>query len=277
MALVAAFAPTEVQVAVLGAFVSILGGLFVAYLEQEDARERQRRELVERLAVPLALSRDPDVYAHYLAICNGLTALATRIDPILREVAGLKLGSVAAEVEQLSAGRLVYAGTGAWRTVYERLLESPELKTYQSVAWVRGRDYWQDPPGRRSMLANFEAAHRGVLVERIIILADRLWPDGQRFPSGEVLTWIRDQHDHGLWVTLVRESAVEGEPDLLCDFGIYGERAVGVQELDERCRTLRFELTFDPRQVRLFGDRWQRLSIFTTSFRSLLDDPPAGR
>lgn len=277
MSLVAAFAPAGVQVATLGAFVSILGGLFVAYMEQEEARERRREDLVERLAVPLALSRDPDLYAQYLAISKGLTALAAQSDPILREVAGLKLGSVAAEVEQLSGGRLVYAGTEAWRTVYERLLASPELKTYRSVAWVRGRDYWQDPPGRRSMLANFEAAFRGVLVERVVILADHLWPGDAALPVPETLAWLREQHDHGLWVTLVRESAVAEEPDLLCDFGVYGERAVGIQTLDERCRTLQFELTFDPRQVLLFGDRWHRLGLFAVPFRSLLDGTVPGR
>ena len=42
MALVAAFAPLPAQIAVLGSCVSILAGLFVAYVEQEDVRERRR-------------------------------------------------------------------------------------------------------------------------------------------------------------------------------------------------------------------------------------------
>ena len=36
MALVTTFAPLPAQLAVLGAFISILGGLFVSYLEQEE-------------------------------------------------------------------------------------------------------------------------------------------------------------------------------------------------------------------------------------------------
>ena len=52
MALVATFAPVPAQVAVLGACVSILAGLFVAYAEQEEARERRRAELLERLRIP---------------------------------------------------------------------------------------------------------------------------------------------------------------------------------------------------------------------------------
>ena len=45
MALVATFAPLPAQLAVLGAFVSILGGLFVSYLEQEENRDRRRTEV----------------------------------------------------------------------------------------------------------------------------------------------------------------------------------------------------------------------------------------
>ena len=54
---------------------------------------------------------------------------------------------------------------------------------------------------------------------------------------------------HGIWVMLVRESDIAGEPDLLADFGIYGERATGVQELDDQSRTLRFILYFDPQNI----------------------------
>src|SRR4051794_11978041 len=75
MALVATFAPLSAQIAVLGAFVSILGGLFLAYLEQEGPREVRRNEIIERLAVPLTLAPEQDLYDQYLAICRGLTAL----------------------------------------------------------------------------------------------------------------------------------------------------------------------------------------------------------
>src|SRR6516162_9524145 len=81
MALVSALAPLPAQVAVLGAFVSILGGLFLSYLDQEDERERRRDEIVERLSVPLALAPDHELYQRYLAICRGLTELARQADP----------------------------------------------------------------------------------------------------------------------------------------------------------------------------------------------------
>jgi hypothetical protein len=53
------------------------------------------------------------------------------------------------------------------------------------------------------------------------------------------------------WVPLVRKSALSREPELLCDPGIYGNRAIGVRELDERSHTLRFALAVDPESVPL--------------------------
>src|SRR4051812_10609932 len=44
MALVCAFAPPPAQLAVLGAFISILGGLFVGYMQQERERDERRNE-----------------------------------------------------------------------------------------------------------------------------------------------------------------------------------------------------------------------------------------
>lgn len=271
MALVSAFAPLAAQLAILGTLVSVLAGLFLAYLEQEEERERKRNETLERLSVPLTLAPHRDLFDPYLTICRSLTELTQSGDPILREIACLKLASVAGQIESLAAGTVIFAGTEAWRTVYERLLGSSDVREYRSIAWVRSRDYWQDAPGRQSMAANLQAAHRGVLIERILILKDSLWPDGAPLPTDTILPWIQEQHNHGLWITLVREEDLASEPDLLCDLGIYGQRAVGTQELDERGRTLRFTLVFDPQAVRLALDRWQRLSVYATSFRSLLD------
>jgi hypothetical protein len=275
MGLVCTFAPMAAQVGVLGVFVSILGGLFLSYLEQEAERERRRAEMIDRLTIPLALAPEHDIYIQYVAICRALTDLTKQRDPILREIAGLKLASIVDQLAPLTDGTALFAGTEGWRTVYEKLLESPELKEYRSVAWVRTKEYWQDAPGRQSIEANFAAINRGVRIERIMILRDELWPKDEVLPSSDIRIWIENQHNHGVWVVLARESDLMAEPGLLIDMGIYGTRAVGTQELDERCRTLRFSLTFDPQTVRLARDRWDRLYLFSTSFRSLLDRAPA--
>ena len=277
MALVSTLAPAPAQLAVLGALVSILGGLFVKFLEQEDERERKRNELVERLSVPLALASEPELYGQYLALCRGLTVLSRQDDPVLREITVLKLASLVSQVECLADGVVIFHATETWRAVYEKLLRSPDIKEYQSVAWVRTTQYWQDPPGRQSMQVNFDAVRRGVLIERVLILRDDLWPRGQLLPSDDILPWVQKQHDHGLWLCLVRESDLASEGELLADTGVYGDRAMGVQELDERCRTLRFSLYFDPQAIRLAKDRWQRLLVYSVPFRDLLDqaDTPA--
>jgi hypothetical protein len=270
MALVATFAPVPAQVAVLGACVSILAGLFVAYAEQEEARERRRADMLERLRIPLALAPQHELFDQYCVIAEALAGLARQQDQVLRQFALIKLASIAGQVQSLAQGTVVFTSTETWRTVYEQLLESG-LSLYQSVAWVKTKDYWQDRPGSQSMGLNFELVQRGLRIERMLILRDHLWPAGERLPAPEIRPWIQQQHDRGIWVMLVRESEVAGEPDLLADFGIYGDRAVGVQELDDQSRTLRFILYFDPQNVRLARDRWARLLLYTTSFADLLD------
>jgi len=275
MALVAAFGPLSSQLAILGSFISILGGLFLSYLGQDEQREKQRTDVLESLSVPLFLASDPELYQQYQEICRTLTALARKADPILRGIALLKLTSVAEQIDKLAEGKVVFSLTEEWRTVYEQLLVSPDVRQYRSVAWVRTAEYWQDEPGRQSMRVNFEAAHRGVLIERIILIRDELWPREQLLPSPAILPWILEQHHHGLWISLVRESELAREVDLLVDMGIYGDRAVGVQELDERSRTLRFTLELNGQTVRLADARWQRLLLYGKSLRSLLDQSPS--
>ncbi|OWK40957.1 hypothetical protein FRUB_04849 [Fimbriiglobus ruber] len=226
------------------------------------------------MAVPLTLAPEHDLYAQYLAFCRTLTALAGQADPILREIAGLKLASVVGQLDLLASGTALFSGTEGWRTVYEKILASPDLREYRSVAWVRATDYWQDAPGRQSMRANFEAVQRGLLIERIVILRDDLWPSGTPLPTLDIRPWIEEQHNHGIWVLLVRQNDLASEMDLLADIGIYGGRAIGTQELDDRSRTLRFTLTFDPQVVRLARDRWERLYLFATPYQTLLDRAP---
>src|SRR3569832_49559 len=94
--------------------------------------------------------------------------------------------------------------------------------------------------------------------------------------------WIHEQHHHGLLVRVVRESALIQEPDLIADIGLYGTRALGIQELDAECRTVRFTLTFDFDQLAAAEDRWKRLNVYAAPYVSLLnefwlsdDSPPA--
>src|SRR3982074_3339019 len=67
MALVSTFAPLPAQIAVLGACISLLAGLFVAYVEQDAEREQRRAELLEKLQVPAALAPEQDLFDLYSA------------------------------------------------------------------------------------------------------------------------------------------------------------------------------------------------------------------
>ena len=72
-------------------------------------------------------------------------------------------------------------------------------------------------------------------------------------------------------MSVVRLSSVASEADLLVDCGIYGARALGIQELDAEGRTLRFTLTFDFSKVLNAEERWNRLSLYATSLSDLAE------
>ena len=200
------FGSIDLQIGMLGALVSILVGLFSSFLEQTALREQRQLALLEQLSVPVTLAADPALLAQYAGYCDALSELAMQDDPILREIGLLKAASMQQEISFLAEGTVLFTGTESWRTVYEKLLRSDDIREYQSVAWVRTKDYWQDQPGQQSLALNFEAVRRGLLIERIFILNDALWPTEERLPSQEIRPWIENQHNHGLWVRLVRES-----------------------------------------------------------------------
>ena len=274
MAMISIFAPISAQVAALGASISILIGLFVAYLEQEEIRESRRAELLEKLQIPMDLAPEHELFDQYSIFASALAELARQPDPVLRDFALIKLASIAEQVKSLAKGQVVFAGTETWRTVYEQILQSPGLKEYLSVAWVKTEDYWQDPPGRQSMRLNFDLVQLGLKIDRIAILRGALWPKGESLPSAEIRPWLEEQYNRGINLSVVRESDIATESELTCDFAIYGDRATGTQELDEQSRTTRFTLTFNPQSLRLARNRWERLSLYAIRYGDLLDQTP---
>ena len=246
MALVSAFAPPEAQLAVLGSGISMLTGLLLARMERDEAREKRRDELLERLGVPLALAPEHDLFEQYTALSDALAAVARSTDPVPRDVASLKLASIVEEVLELARGQVIFTGTETWRAVYERVLDRPGVNHYRSAAWVRTSAYWQDAPGRQSMQLNRELAGRGVRIERVLILPPGLWPEGRAAPAAAIRGWIDEQRSSGIAISLIREGDLAAEPDLVCDFGIYGDVAVGAHELDGGSRTVRFPALVRP-------------------------------
>ena len=260
-------------------FALLQGLLLVLVMTGRTARSIHKTpEDLSLLELPFALARDVDTFARYKSMSQSLARLSRALDPIYRELALESLDDTNRRIHTLADGLLIFEGTETWRIVYERLLRSPGLYLYRSVAWIQSAAYWQDEPGRKSMAVNFELQSSGdVTIERIAIIADELWPQGDVWPAETLRQWIQEQHTRGIKISFVRASAIVAEPELLADIGIYGSRAVGTQELDEQARTIRFRLLFDFNSVAAAEDRWNRLAVYSESFASYLDRYEIGR
>lgn len=227
------------------------------------------------LETPLRLARDEDVFARYREFSRSLLTISWQNDPIYREVALRRLTEMAGELDSVAHGEVTFEGTETWRIVYEKLLRSPGLFQYRSVSRMSTDSYWQDEPGRRSLKLNIELHEKEqISVERIVIVKDSDWLSDAVLPSERIRQWIHQQHVVGIWIALVRESQLANEPDLLADFGIYGTRAVGTQQVDSHGRTVSFRLQFDFSTVEEAEARWKRLQVYATSYGDLLDHLP---
>lgn len=221
----------------------------------------------------LTIASDPAALSLFQAFSESIRDMVASADPIYKELAMERFRRSVEEAKSIAGGRIEFIGNEAWRSAYEKLLRSRGLYRYRSVAYVRTPNYWQDEPGRQSLRLNYEMIANGLFVERLIIIPDAFWPAGERDPVEPIGKWTAEQFRHGVWVSLVRDSLLEGEPDLLTDFGIYGNRAVGYQHVDEHGRTVRFTLSFDFAEVLAAERRWERLKVYARTFGEGLDRP----
>lgn len=220
----------------------------------------------------LTISHDEQLSTIHGQILDALVATSGKSDDIFRNLADQRFSAIVQQLRTLSAGTIEYSSTESWRVAYEQLLRSPGLHLYRSVAYVESAHYWQDGPGQQSTRLNLELHDsRSISIERTVIIADHLWPSDSLFPMQPIHSWLDEQHRHGIWIRLVRESVVAEEPDLLADFGIYGNRAVGIQIADPAGRTIRFQLAFDFDKVVQAEAIWGRLAVYATSYRELLE------
>lgn len=271
-ALVSVFASVSDQIAVIGVLASSVFGLMLSYFDYVQARDRHTAILLGELNLPRELVVHGGFMAVYRRIAASLSVLAGSGQSTVQDLALAQLSALNAKIGEMANGRFVYERTETWRTVYEQLLRKPEVTKYRSVAWFRTADYWQDIPGKQSLELNCQLVENdGLTIHRTVIVADALWPDDQTLPGSPVREWIERQHIHGIWIRLIRESALRDEPGLLMDFGLYGDEAVGFQILDDRGRTLRFELDFSEGERTKANALWDRLKLFATSYADLLD------
>lgn len=261
-------------VVVCGLLLSVLMGLVI----RTPMPISSHIDLPAELDASFQLARDEQVFERFRRTTALLLKVSRHHDPIYRDIAFEQIDELNRRLTSIAAGSLIFEGTETWRIVYERLLRSRGLYLYRSVAWVRNAAYWQDEPGRKSMAVNIELQETGSLaIERIAILAEELWPSESKLPVEPIRRWLYDQHIGGINLKLVRASALQQEPALMADIGIYGSRALGTQELDDHGRTVRFVLTFDYTKVAEAEDRWNRLTVYAESVERFVDRYEVGR
>ncbi|WP_146678856.1 hypothetical protein [Pirellula sp. SH-Sr6A] len=264
----AAFAPLSVVAAYISILLCVLLTFTLQTLHALRATESQPRIL----KMLLGLSRDREISQLHNALADALEKVADQTDPIFRSLAHQRLQSIIEQSELMGAATIEFPSTESWRVVYEELLRSPGLHLYRSVSYIESAHYWQDGPGQQSTKLNLELQDaRIVSIERIAIIADHLWPEEALFPIEPIHSWLDEQHRHGIRLRLLRESDVGTETDLLNDFGIYGNRAVGIQLADPAGRTIRFVLSFDFAKLRQAEAQWSRLTVYSVSYAELLD------
>jgi len=230
-----------------------------------------RCAIVHRVNTPLSTALIERERALGKELTEALDRIRTHRDPLFRQLALAETGLAANQLARLSAGEIVYTSTSSWRAAYEELLRGLDFTIYRSVARVRTSSYWRDSAGKRSLRLNYDLLDRGLRIERVLILPELLWPMQAPLPNSNILTWIEEQHYRGIALSLVRESDLFSESDLISDFGIYGERATGEQELDEESRTISFRLSFSEAAVHSAHERWSRIQVFSRPCQEVID------
>ena len=262
------FGSLQVLLLVIGLIVSIAVGLLV-FLVQRRVEPDFQSDTLELL---FRLSKDETVDQAQKDISKALYNASRRKDAVFQKLLESRLANLTDDLQKLGNGRIEFANTESWRVFYEQLLRSPSTTLYRSVSHVETQHYWQDGAGEKSTALNLELHDSGkVSIERIVIVADHLWPRDQAFPDMAIRRWIDQQHRYGIWIELVRESDLAQEPHLVADFGIYGIRAVGRQVSDSSGRTMRFTLSFEFADLKEAEANWERLKVFSKPFAEILD------
>ncbi len=258
------------------AMLLLLAMLLLSVACEQSALLQQPRSdlclLPKAVTQILDLSQDAELSEVHDKLAEALEKMSQLNDPIFRQLATERLDSLVQQAQVLSKASIEFTSTESWRVAYETLLRSPGLYTYYSVAHIESAHYWQDGPGMQSTCLNLELQEsRTISIERIAIIADHLWSEDSLFPMEPIHHWLTEQHRHGIWVRLVRESQLVSESDIVIDMGIYGSRAVGLQIADFAGRTMRFVLDFDFDSVQRAELVWSRLLVYTISYKDLLD------
>lgn len=264
-----AFCTIQTQLAFNGLLLTSILVANLSFIGWSLSNQATRNELFE---VIFKLARNECIANIHHEIATSLAQVGKHRDDIFLNLAQTRLRIISQEIQQIGKGRVEFQGTESWRVFYEKILLSQGIHLYCSVAHIESVHYWQDGPGIRSTRLNHQISQKGISrIERVCIIGDHIWPEYEQFPIEPVRVWLDDQFRCGIELALVRESVLSAEPELITDFGIYGNRAVGRQISDSTGRTSRFLLSFDFADVEEAEKLWKRISTFSKSYKDLLD------
>lgn len=255
------FGSLSVQVSVVGTLVGIVAGFLLSFLQEIEKTTSGLQISLSRLGALLPVSASPRLRLAFGHIVESLSFVATSPNHLFHDLACERVSDLGRDFRGLSRMQLDYVGTEAWRNAYADLLRRADLETYHSVAWLRMPDYWQDRPGEQSLQLNLDLVEQGVEIHRIVILRPSTCQENGQLVR-PLYEWLQRQHDGGIRLQVVQEQALQREADLLADFGLYGEDAVGVLEVNPQSTTLRFKLSFNPDDLDTYRDRWERLRLY---------------
>ena len=254
------------QIEAVGIYLSLLLGLFFSYIHQNAERESRREALLERLQVPASLASDPELFDIYRRISSSLAKIVHLKGSHYRDSAFNRLHSIANDLKALSEGKIVFKGTETWRRPYREILENPAVRHYRSVSWVKSEEYWRDEAGQGSLELGHDLIRQGMLIERILIIRAKLWPEDSGLPNETIQRWIKSQVANGVQIYLVREDSLSNDAELIVDFGIYDEIATGVQKTNHQSKTLQFTFFFGEKDIKDAIARWNKLLLFVRPF-----------
>ncbi len=191
----------------------LLTSVVVIVLHRKAAADSNSLGLLE---TPFYLSHDTEIFERYKKLSQQMLRVSQRSSAVFRDLALQRLDKRAADCAAMGQGQIVFSETETWRIAYEQLLRDPVVFFYHSVAIVRHPQYWQDAAGMGSMQLNFQLIDQQIVnIERIVVIADELWPRNQDLPVEELRQWIHEQSVHGIWIRLARLSDLRNEPDLI--------------------------------------------------------------
>jgi hypothetical protein len=270
LVVLAAVGVPALPLALLGAGLIVVSGL-VLY-----SRRARPSDATEKPSALSELAGHRELERLYRVLCEALAAVASQPEGARKEAMTQKLIALGVQFRAIASGAGALSGAESWYVAHDAILAVPDLKEYRAIVRIPNAECVRDPAIQESLRASFAAVRRGVLVERILILAESLWPMGRLLPSDEILPWIEDQHNHGHRVILIRERDLAPETNLPIDTCMFDDWAVGTRDLDDHSRTGRVALDFTPTAVRTALGHLDRLSNLGISFRELLVRAEAG-